>query len=319
MYGVTKPLEFEFYGFHDAGGTWIASLYDIEGAWVADRGETALTVIAHPYSTPQVACMVSDPSGLVGDGSLIGLSANDSIFSWDVAAEAVYTYTAEDGKHVTWPAHFAGWLYWWEWAPTVPGPSSDKVFTLRKARPNLSAVQDWGSATSPGWPATSTSYPGMAVLGNGRARVEISGTWVVVNLTTAAVTFDGSGSNLAAGPPKYGVPDSANNTVGAGKHPTGNKLTTRAAVVNASETIIGLNRWPTTWGIETVGSDGWHSFGLSADRATALLYTEGDFPMTPHHAFVAPSTATSGSPTLSVDIGNHPDTGTPPECLFLKT
>lgn len=313
MYGITKPVEFEFYAFfHRGGGDWLASRYSIEGTWVDDRAAASLTMLLPGIGS---VCVVGDVNETVADGTLVGLTGDPTagtIESWDVAAAQVYTYTAADGKNATWPVLLNGWLYWWEWPPTLPGPTSTLTLTLRKAKANLTGAVDVGSISHPStFPAGSFAYPLLVAFSTTHSRIHLSGFSVHMALSNGAATLETSTPAMLNEPPDHGRPDSAGNAIGP--------ITTslhqpRAMVVNANLDANGLARWPTAWGMEPQR----HSFGTSVDRTVALHYSDADFPMVSPHAFVAPSTATSGSPTLDLGILNHPDLAVPPDLLFLK-
>lgn len=326
MYGVTKPVEFEFYAYFDLGsGSWQASRYDIAGAWVDDIGEASpgITGISSPGTQLTTgdrlaSCLIGDPLEIVGDGALVGLaSSGATIYVWDVANDVTYEYDVPAaGYEAMAPIVLGGKLYWWEWLPEVPGPASTVEFILRSADFNLDNVTEVGTYTFPGTFSAGPWLPVQSAMNATKAKL-LAGGYSVTMVLSSAATAQALTPGSPDSQPIRGLPDSAGTTAIG---PAATPLRVRSMPIDTDSLFPSSLRWPM---VSTAGNQ-WHmktarSFGLSADRTIGLLYGTHTPSAGPDvsRALSALSTATGGDPLISVTIQDHPTLGAP-TVLFLK-
>jgi hypothetical protein len=310
-YSVTIPPDEKYYAFASDGDEGlIASLYSAAGEWIENRGSNSVDLTGW---SPAV-CVVGDPTSLVSDGSLAGQTAEDALAVWDVDSDVTYTYAAADGKWVTGPLYLNGFLYWWEYPPTLPGGGAAFDVTLRKAATDLTNPVDVGSHEITPLPAhdscaglrwalkTTAAGAHFEVSGG-----EISDTHRVQITMAGADSSDSTGSEPVEFP-SVAHPDAAGKALGPG----GNQGNQSVQAIEVDTTANTESRWPTTasWAIDST-----KSFGVSADRTRAVWYGQRDSGGV--WAVEGLTSATSGEPLSVVEIQPDPATAELPFVLFL--
>lgn len=126
----TPTADANQYAFGDNGDTFSALLYS-DGSFVALRG-TSLAI-----STSPVGCIVSDSSGFVGDGSMLGVSGN-TMQVWDVEESVVYSLSAASGWILlAGPYYQNGKIYYVEGEEIEDGVTDSFHVRLRSAATDL--------------------------------------------------------------------------------------------------------------------------------------------------------------------------------------
>lgn len=308
LYGIEAAPSPHFYAFFLDGSDVVASTYSAAGGWIEDRG-TLTGGAADLFDDAR--CVIADPQENVGAGAIAYVSANNAIAVWDVQNATDYLYEATGTLRVGLLNYYDGRLYWWEWEPTF-APLSDVTVTLRRALCDLTSVEDLGSAVCDTGAADNDFFGpegghalnSVAAIAGFTAAGGESQQSTTVRITLAGVASQDAGLMEAIS----AVPDAGVLSIGAyGDAPD---RTLYALPDDLSGDPVA--RWPATanWTIDS------GTASTSEDRQTALIYgarsAEGG-----QWAIEAASTATSGEPTLEVQISTHPTSENAPVYLFL--
>jgi hypothetical protein len=320
-YAITaSSVRPRYYAFLDPDD-FVASIYNSDGTWFADRG--AIGLPAELPTAENGTLIHQDARGAVGPGTLAWRSADNEITVWDVDAAQLYTYQAPapDIAYCSPPAYHDGQLWWVEFPDqSEAGPTAGQAtFTLRNALCDLTAPQTIATvvfaAVIQSWDLgpqakVASSPTGLLFETGWRDNInhEIDGPAGASFLfgPTGATAQSGAAIDLA-----QGFAASDGGSVG---------LTRPTNTLQALPPILGaptVARWPTTgtWALaEGFGTT--FNAAVSADGTTALLYgypPGGETPI----VIEAPSTATTGEPTIRATVAIHPIHGFPPTLLFL--
>jgi hypothetical protein len=318
-YAVTaSSVRPRYYAVLDPGD-FVASIYNSDGTWFADRG--AIPLPAELPTADNCTLIHQDTRGAVGPGALAWRSADNELTVWDVDGAQLYTYRGTIAAFCSPPVYHDGQLWWIEFPDqSEPGPEiGEAIFTLRNALCDLTArqtiatvlfeaaVQSWDLgpqakiAANPAGLLFETSW-------RDNINHEIDGPAGASFLfgPTGATAQSGATIDLA-----QGFAASDGGSVGLAR-PT-NTLQALPASLGAPAAA----RWPATgaWALaEGFGTT--FNAAVSADGTAALLYgypPGGGAPV----VIEAPSTSTTGEPAVRATVANHPIHGFPPTLFFL--
>jgi hypothetical protein len=299
------PRYYAFFNLED----FVASIYNSDGTWLADRG-----------AIPPPAQLPSAENGiLLPGGALAWRSDDNELTVWDVDAAQLYTYQGTVAAWCSPPVYHEGALYWIEFPAQEDEPDTNQAtLTLRTAARDLTnpqtvatvlfaaEVQSWDLGPDAQVAASATS-------------LRFAAPWLdnlnheVAGIAEACFLFGPTGAATQNGP-RLGLAQgfAATDGTSVGLAVPSNTLRALPPTLGAPATP----RWPTTGPWTLAGGFGTaFNAAVSADGATALLYgypIEGDAPV----VIEAPSTATAGEPTVRVTVAPHPVHGILPILLF---
>jgi hypothetical protein len=294
---------------------FVAALYASDGTWLADRGAIPLP-LQLPTADNGILIPV-DTRGAVAPGTLAWRTADNEITVWDIDNARTYTYQSTIAAFCSPPTYHAGQLWWIEFPAHEDEPDTNQApLTLRNAVCNLTTpqtiasilfstyIQSWDLGPTAKLAATPTS---LLFQTDWRDNInhEVAGAAGAQFLfgPAGAQAQDGATLDLAQGFPSL-------DGTSVGLDPRTNTLRALQPILGAPSTP----RWPTTGPWTLIAAT---NAAVTANGATALLYghpPEGDTPV----VIEAPTTATTGTPTIRIPVANHPIHGFPPTLLFFK-
>jgi hypothetical protein len=320
-YAVTaSSVRPRYYAFLNPGD-FVASIYNSDGTWFADRG--AIPLPAELPSAENGILIHADTRGAVAPGTLAWRSADNELTVWDIDAAQLYTYQGTIAAYCSPPVFHGGQLWWVEFpAQEVEPDTNQATLTLRNALCDLTAPQTIATVVFSA-PVQSWDLGPQAKVFASLNGFLFETTWLDnVNHEIS----DAAGASFLFGPTgaiaQSGVAiDLAQGLAAADGGSVG--LAMPSNTLRAQPPVLGapaVERWATTgaWALaEGFGTT--FNAAVSADGATALLYgyPPGGEVSTAPVAIEAPSTATDGEPTLRATVANHPVHGFPPTLLFL--
>jgi hypothetical protein len=319
VYAVTaSSVRPRYYAFLDPGD-FVASIYNSDGTWFADRG--AIPLPAELPSAENGILIHHDTRGAVGPGALAWRSADNELAVWDVDAPQLYTYQGTVAAYCSPPVYHDGQLWWVEFPDqSEPGPTTGQAtFTLRNALCDLTAPQSIATVV---FAAVIQSWDL-----DPQAKVAASPTGLLFETTwldNINHEIEGpAGARFLFGPTGAAAQSGASIDLVQGLAAADGGSVGLAVPSNALQALpptLGAPsapRWPTTgaWALaEGFGTT--FNAAVSADGTTALLY---GYPPASESPVVleAPSTATTGEPSIRATVASHPVHGFPPTLLFL--
>jgi hypothetical protein len=318
-YAVTaSSIRPHYYAFLNPDD-FVAGIYNSDGTCFADRG--AIPLPAELPSAENGTLIHEDTRGAVAPGTLAWRSADNEITVWDIDAGQLYTYQGTVAAYCSPPVYHDGQLWWVEFPDrSEEGPTTGQAtFTLRNALCDLTAPQTIAtvvfSAVIQSWdlgPQAKVAASLNTLLFETGWRDNINHE--IEGPAGASFLFGPAGAAAQSGAAidlAQGLAATDGGSIG---------LATPTNTLQALSSILGdpaIARWPVTgaWALaEGFGTT--FNAAVSADGTTALLYgysPGGDAPV----VIEAPSTATSGEPTIRATVANHPIHGFPPTLLFL--
>jgi hypothetical protein len=318
-YAVTaSSVRPRYYAFLDPDD-FVASIYNSDGTWFADRG--AISLPAELPTAENGTLIHEDTRGAVAPGTLAWRSADNEITVWDIDAAQLYTYQGTVAAYCSPPVYHDGQLWWVEFPDqSESGPTTGQAtFTLRNALCDLTAPQSIATvvfaAVIQSWdlgPQAKVAASPTGLLFETGWRDNINNE--IEGPAGASFHFGPAGAVAQSG----AAIDLAQGLAAADGGSVG--LATPTNTLQAMLPSLGAPsapRWPATgtWALaEGFGTT--FNAAVSADGTTALLY---GYPPASDSPIVveAPSTATDGEPTIRATVANHPVHGFPPTLLFL--